>query len=283
MKRLVIDTSTGGLDYYPFDHHVKMIRIKIFMNDKVYQDGLDLKADQFYALLREQPSLVPKTSQPSVGEIISFFETLYEEGYGSFFVTTIASVLSGTYNALKLAADELKDRMEIRVFDTKTVCFSEGLFALEADKLLQKGKSFDEIEKHLSDMRQKNTIFFAVDSLTHLVNNGRLSGAQAFVGKLLKIKPILQVQESGHIVSIEKIRTIKHALSSIASKVSAYANGRPFDAYILYTGNPKLRDYFVETLREELGLENLYEAPSTPVVGAHIGPDVIGVGIFIKE
>lgn len=283
MKRAIVDTSTGGLDYYPFDHNVKMIRIKIFMNEKGYLDGSELKADEFYRIMREHPDMVPKTSQPSVGEVIQFFEDLYQEGYDEFFVTTIASVLSGTHNAISLAAEELKDKMKIRVFDTKTVCFSEGLFALEADKMLQMGKTFDEIEEKLSDMRKKNTIFFAVDSLTQLVLNGRLSGAQAFMGKLLKIKPILQVQESGHIVSIEKIRNIKNALSSISSKVQAYANGRNFDAYILYTGNPRLRDFFVETLKDELGLENLYEAPSTPVVGAHIGPDVIGVGIFIKD
>lgn len=283
MKRAIVDTSTGGLDYYPFEHKVKVIRIKIFMNEKGYLDGSELKADEFYRIMRDHPDMVPKTSQPSVGEVIQFFEDLYEKGYDQFFVTTIASVLSGTHNAITLAKEELKDKMTIRVFDTKTVCFSEGLFALEADKMLQMGKTFDEIEEKLTDMRKKNTIFFAVDSLTQLVLNGRLSGAQAFMGKLLKIKPILQVQESGHIVSIEKIRNIKNALSSIASKVQAYANGRHFDAYILYTGNPRLRDFFVETLKEELGLENLYEAPSTPVVGAHIGPDVIGVGIFIKE
>lgn len=283
MKSCVVDTSTGGLDYFPFPHDVKLIRIKIFIGEQGYLDGSEMKADDFYRMMRENPDLVPKTSQPSVGEVISFFESLYLEGYDSFFVTTIASTLSGTYNAVSVAAKSLEDKMNIRVFDTKTVCFSEGMFALEASKMLNMGHSFDEIEDKLSDMRKKNTIFFAVDSLTQLVLNGRLSGAQAFVGKLLKIKPILQVQETGQIVSIEKIRNIKSALSSIASKVQAYANGRSYEAYILYTGNPKLRDFFVETLKMELGLENLYEAPSTPVVGAHIGPDVIGVGIFIKD
>lgn len=283
MKSCVVDTSTGGLDYYESAHQVKIIRISIFMDDKAYLDGTEMIADDFYRIMRENPSLVPKTSQPSVGEIIQFFDALFMQGYDSFFVTTIASVLSGTYNAIKMAAQELADRMTIRVFDTQTVCFSEGLFALEADKMLQSGKSFGEIEARLTEMRKKNTIFFAVDSLTQLVNNGRLSGAQAFVGTLLKIKPILQVKESGHIVSIERIRTIKLAFRSIASKVRNYTEGKPFDAYILYTGNPKLRDYFVNVLKTELGLEGLYQAPSTPVVGAHIGPDVIGIGVFIKD
>lgn len=283
MKKLIVDTSTGGLDYYHKPHQVAILRIKIFINDQGYLDGSELKADAFYQMLHDHPDMVPKTSQPSVGEVIEFFENLYHEGYDQFFVTTIASVLSGTHNAIKLASLELKDKMDIRLFDTKTVCFSEGIFALEADRMLQEGKSFDEIEAKLTQMRDKNTIFFAVDSLTHLVLNGRLSGAQAFMGKLLKIKPILQVQSTGHIVSVEKVRNIKNALSMIADKVKDYVQDRPYEAYILYTGNPGLRDHFIHTLQEELGLHDLYEAPSTPVVGAHIGPDVIGIGVFIHD
>lgn len=281
-KILVVDTSTGGLDYYPFHHDVQILRIKVFLGDQGYLDGSELKADEFYKILREQPELIPKTSQPSIGEVISFFENLYEQGYGKFYVTTLSSKLSGTHNAITQAALELKDKMEIHIFDTLTVCFSEGLFALEADKLIKLGKSFIEIDEVLYKMRNNNTIFFAVDSLTYLVKNGRLSNAQAFVGKLLKIKPILQVQETGHIVSIEKIRNIKNALESITSKINAYANGREFEAYILYTGNPKLKAHFIEIVKRELNLENLYESPSTPVVGAHIGPDVTGIGIFLK-
>jgi len=281
-KSVVIDTSTGGLDYYPFHHDVKVLRIRVVLNEQSYLDGSELKADEFYHILRENPELIPKTSQPSIGDVVEFFEALYQDGFDKFYVTTISSKLSGTNNVIKLASEELKDKMNIHVFDTLTVCFSEGLFALDADRLLKEGKSFKEIDAYLEEKRKHNTIFFAVDSLSYLVKNGRLSNAQAFMGKLLKIKPILQVQETGHIVSIEKIRNIKNALSSIASKVSAYANGREFSAYILYTGNPKLKTHFIQTLKEELGLENLYEAPSTPVVGAHIGPDVIGVGIFLQ-
>ncbi len=282
-KRVVIDTSTGGLDYYKEPHDIEILRIKIFLDDKGYSDGKDLKAETFYDILREKPDLVPKTSQPSLGEVIDFFKRLHEEkGYDEFFVTTISSKLSGTYNTVVLAAQQLEPEIKVHAFDTLTVCFSEGLFALEAEKMIKAGASFEEVETKLLDMRKKNTIFFAVDSLSYLVKNGRLSGAAAFVGKLLKIKPILQVQETGHIVSIEKIRNIKMALSSIAKKVDAYTHGHAYEAYILYTGNPTLKAHFEHVLKQELGLEHLYEAPNTPVVGAHIGPDVVGVGIFLK-
>ena len=282
-KRVVIDTSTGGLDYYHAPHNVEILRINIFLDGIGYADGRDLTADKFYEILRTQPDLVPKTSQPSVGEVIAFIKKLHDDkGYDEFFVTTLSSKLSGTYNSVMLAAKELAPESKVHAFDTLTVCFSEGLFALEAEKMIEAGESFEAIEVKLSDMRKKNTIFFAVDSLKYLVLNGRLSGAAAFVGKLLKIKPILQVQETGHIVSIEKIRNIKVALSAIASKVKDYVGDHDYQAYILYTGNPTLKAHFEHILKEALGLENLYEAPNTPVVGAHIGPDVVGIGVFLK-
>ncbi|MFH0993228.1 MAG: DegV family protein [bacterium] len=282
-KRMVISTSTGGLDYYPFLHNIEILRIKVSIQDQEYEDGLTLRADEFYQKLNDDKTLLPKTSQPSVGEVIDLFQRCYEAGVEEIFVATISADMSGTYNACVLAAKEFADKIKIVVFDTKTVCFSEGLFALEAERMLNDGVSLTDIEAKLTTMRKANTIFFAVDSLTYLVKNGRLSNAAGFVGTLLKLKPILQVQESGKIVSIEKIRTTRAALESISSKVISYANGRPYHAYILYTGNPKLKSYFVEIIKRDLGLENLYESPSTPVVGAHVGPDVIGIGVFLDE
>ncbi len=282
-KRVVISTSTGGLDYYPFPHNIEILRIKVSLHGQEYEDGLTLRADEFYQKLNEDKSLLPKTSQPSVGEVVELFRRCLDADVEEVFVVTISAEMSGTYNACVLAAKEFADKMKIIVFDTKTVCFSEGLFALEAEKMLGDGLSMEEIETKLTAMRRGNTIFFAVDSLTYLVKNGRLSNAAGFVGTLLKLKPILQVQESGKIVSIEKIRTTRAALESISSKVKSYTNGRPYHAYILYTGNPRLKSYFVSIIKEDLGLENLYESPSTPVVGAHVGPDVIGIGVFLDE
>ena len=193
-KRVVIDTSTGGLDYYDQPHNVEILRIKVFLDDVGYLDGKELTADRFYELLREQPELVPKTSQPSMGEVVEFIQSLHDEkGYDEFYVTTLSSKLSGTYNAVCLAAKELAPTLNVHVFDTLTVCFAEGLFALEAERMIKAGASFEDIDNKLATMRNQNTIFFAVDSLRYLVLNGRLSGAAAFVGKLLKIKPILQV------------------------------------------------------------------------------------------
>ena len=127
-KKIVVDTSTGGLDYYPFGHDIKILRIRVFLDEQGYLDGSELKADDFYRMLRERPELIPRTSQPSIGEVVDFFENLYEQGYDEFYVTTISSKLSGTHNVIKLASEQLKDKMHIHVFDTLTVCFFRRTF-----------------------------------------------------------------------------------------------------------------------------------------------------------
>ena len=126
------------------------------IEDKVYQDGTDITAEEFYALLRKNPNLIPKTSQPSVGDMIAFYESLYDKGYTDVFLTTLSSELSGTYNSAFLASKEVADKMNVVVYDTKTVCFSEGLFALKADELLKQGKSFADIRIELDSFRKKH-------------------------------------------------------------------------------------------------------------------------------
>lgn len=283
MKVKVASTSTSCLDYYQENHDIDIIRIKLLDGDKELLDGKDITADAFYQKLRENPSWVPKTSQPSVGEILTYFESLVEQGYEQAFITTLSKELSGTYNSALQAAQLIEDKLKVTVFDTKTVCFSEGYFALEADKMFKEGKSLEEVLERLNFLRDHNTIFFAVDDLTQLVNNGRLTGAKAFFGKLLKVKPILQVNEEGKIVSIDKTRNIKVALKSIADYIKQFTKDKKFYAHIVYAGNPELLGYFENTLEFELGLKNLYKAPSTPVIGAHIGPDVVGIGVFLQE
>lgn len=283
MKVKVASTSTSCLDYYDKPHDIDIIRIKLLDGDKELLDGKDVKADEFFSRLRNEPTWVPKTSQPSVGEILNYFESLVEQGYDEVFITTISKELSGTYNGIRQASLMIEDKLKVTVFDTKTVCFSEGYMALTADRLFKEGKSTDEVLEHLSYMRENNTILFAVDDLTQLVNNGRLTGAKAFFGKLLKVKPVLQVTNEGKIISIDKTRNIKSALKAIVDYIKTYTEGKKFYAHIVYAGNPTLKQYFEAILLEELGIKDLHEAPSTPVVGAHIGPDVVGIGVFLEN
>ena len=283
MKRIVATTSTSCLDYYKHEYDIRTIRIKIDMGDHNFKDdGTEIKADEFFKAMNEDPHLVPRTSQPSIGELIEFFEGLADEGYEECIVTTISSKLSGTFNGISQVAEMLEDRIKIIPFDTKTVCFNEGFFALEAARMIKEDASTDEIMDRLNFLQKNVRIFFAVDSLECLVKNGRLSGAAGLLGKFLKIKPLLEVDPDGTIQAVEKVRTTKKALETLCDYFTEYTNGHNYYAYIVYTGT-ELKDYFVNVLDEHLNLKNLDERPCSPVVGCHVGPQAIGLGIMLKD
>ena len=281
-KRIVCTTSTSCLDYYPHEENIRTIRLKIDMNNDLHDDGTDILAQDFFEKINADHNLIPKTSQPSIGSLLEFFEGLAEEGYEEVIVTTLSSKLSGTYNGICQCANMLEDKIKIIPFDTKTVCFAEGCFALKAAEMVRLGESTKMILNTLEHMRNNNKIMFAVDSLEYLVKNGRLSGAAGFLGKMFKIKPILEVFEDGTIQAVEKIRTTKKALEGVCERFKEYAKGHEYFAFICYTG-PELKEFFIKTLKEKAGLENVLETLASPVVGCHVGGQAIGIGIFLKD
>ncbi len=281
-KRLVCTTSTGCLDYYKHDYDIRTIRIKIDVNGELLADGTEIKADEFYAKLEADKHLVPRTSQPSIGELVEIFEGYADEGFEEVIVTTISSKLSGTYNGVCKAAEMVEERIKVYPVDTKTVCFNEGYFALTAAQMIEEGQETEAILKKLDQLKNQNFLMFAVDSLECLVKNGRLSGAAGFLGKYLKIKPLLALCEDGTIQAIEKIRTTKKALEAVCDRFKDYVEGKEYIPFIVYTG-PGLRDFFVDVIKEKIGLENLLELPCSPVVGCHVGPNAIGLGCFLKD
>lgn len=283
MKRIVATTSTSCLDYYNHNFDIRTIRIKIDMGDNILKDdGTEIKADEFFVKMETDKHLVPKTSQPSLGELINFFESLADEGYEEVIVTTISSKLSGTYNGICQCQDILKDRINIIPFDTKTVCFNEGYFALTAAEMIENNRTTEDILARLEYLRSNVRIFFAVDSLECLVKNGRLTGAQGFLGKILKIKPILEVEADGTIEAVETMRTTKKALERLGTYLEEYVKGHDYYAYIVYTGSD-LKQYFIDVLKDKFNLTNLDERPCSPVVGCHVGPNAIGLGVFLKD
>ncbi len=282
-KRIAVATSTGCLDIYPHGLNIPVIRLTLNLNGKEYLDGKDIMPLEFYELLRNEKDVLPKTSQPSLGYLLEFFEPLIQEGYEEIFVSTISSKLSSTFNGINQVADMLKDRVKIHVIDTKTVCFNEGYFSIIASKMISDQKSSDEILNKLHKMRENNTIFFGVNSLEFLVKNGRLSGAAGFMGRFLQIKPLLQVTQEGTIEAIEKIRTTKKSLDLVCESVKKYIDGRKSFCNIVFTGQSEFHEYFVEKLEEIVGLTNVVEVGCSCVVGSHVGGDIIGIGIFIEE
>ncbi|WCA22617.1 DegV family protein [Candidatus Phytoplasma oryzae] len=290
LKKIIKVTaiSTSCLDYYKQKpDNIDLIRIKILIDNTEYNDGADITSFDFYQLLEKNSQMVIQTSQPSLGELIHYFKKLSLNGYKKVFIPTLSDKLSGTYSSINNIVQnekELQKDIEIIPYNTNTVSFSEGYFALEAERLFSQGSTTEQVIEHLDFLKKNNTIFFVVNSLNRLINSGRLTKTKGFFGRLLRIKPILQLNEKGEIKIIEKKIKLESALDFIVDKVKNYLRDidkKNFLVYLTFSNcEKKLKEKLKFIIKEKLKIDDILEMPVSPAIGAHLGDNVIGLGVF---
>lgn len=280
-KTVVVAMSTSGLDYYPFDHDIRILRLKVILGDKTYVDSPEfIDNDRFVSWVRENPDQLPKTSPPSRLEITKFFLGLQDEGFEDILFIAMSSALSKTYQQVIDMIPLLQNKVRVHVFNSRTGTFTEGLMALEADKCLKQGMSVEETLRRLEDMRRDSHVMFGVDDLTYMVKNGRLSFASHFFANLFKIKPLIDVDRDGKAIVAEKIMTTTRTMHAISDRIRELTTTRDYYVFTLYSGNMELHKQLVEVLAERNNLSGLPSYPISPVVTAHAGISAFGVGLL---
>ena len=281
-KIAVIATSTGCLDYVDNKYdNLRILRMKIIMNDETFNDFVELTASDFYKRLEEDTSLVPSSSMPSIGELFELLEDLEKEGYEEVIINTISSELSGTYNVCLMAKNQYEGKLKIHVVDSRNAAITEGFLSLEALRLVKEKMPNLKIVEYLEKLRINRKQYFMVDNLRLFVANGRLSGASGFIGSMFKIKPILEVNDAGKIVSLEKIRTQKKSLARMADIILGdLENVKDFIMTYISSENLEGLMYVKSRIEEVYPNHKFIEAPITPVIGCHTGVGTVGVAYF---
>lgn len=283
MKKVgLLVCGNSGIDYKDVDFPYQIIRSRLIIEGKEYEDFVDISADEFYEKLNENPDLKISTALVSPGEIMEKIETLKEQGYEEVVAVIISSGLSGTYQAVKMAAESVSG-IKSYVVDSRFVSFGQLIQVYEAVKMIKEGKSGEEIFDYLESFKQRIKLYVLVDTLKYLVKNGRLSATSGMIGSLLKIKPLLHINEEGRLVPFQKIRTSARARKKFIELAKEEIDKGVEGFYLAYTDNKE----YVEDIKEEI----LRYAPEltitlhllTPVVGAHAGPGTCGFGVLSKE
>lgn len=255
-----------------FDIH--MIPLQVVFDDATYEEEVDITASEFYEKVKQQKSL-PKTSQPVVGKVIEKLEEL-SKSYDAVISVHLSSGISGTYQSM-VAADDMVEGIDVHAYDSELSCMAQGYYAIEAARMAKQGASVEDILKRLDEMKETMIAYFIVDDLSNLQRGGRLNGAQAIIGSLLQVKPVLHFEDK-KIVPFEKIRTKKKAISRIKSLLAEQAaDGAKMKACLIHGNRPEE----AETLRQELAAEfpNVEVEVSYfgPVIGTHLGEGAIGL------
>ena len=285
MTKLYTDTSANLPLALLREYDIAVIPFSYTVNGMAedYNEETDFDGKAFYDAMRRGAEV--KTSMVNPATAAAFFERALAQGDDVLYVG-MSGGISGTAQAAVIAAGELTEKYPARkivTIDTYAASLGEGLQVLEAARMIEEGKSLDEIKTRLLARRPHMCQFFTVDDLAYLKRGGRISSATALIGTVLSIKPILRGDETGHIVSCGKVRGMKRAYQELAN----YYDGRALDKSemlgIAHADNEEGAQALIALLRDKGFTGECLNVVYEPVTGAHVGPGTVALFFYGKE
>lgn len=260
-------------------HDLRIVPLCVHFGTRAFKEGVELSIPDFYSRLKAAPEL-PTTSQPSAGDFHEVFKALHEAGR-EILCLTISTKLSGTWNSA-MAAKEMLPGADISIIDSLSTSIGLQLMVEAAAASVRQGATRDELTKQLEELKQKLYVLFVVDTLEYLAKGGRIGNAKAFLGTMLKIKPILTLHE-GAIEPLEQVRSRRKALARMQDLIVQHAGDKGSQAKVAITHALALEEALAvkQELVDRLGCAEPSVAELGPVIGTHTGPGVIGVATYI--
>jgi DegV family protein with EDD domain len=278
MIKIVTDSTAYLSEETVNKHNIRVVPLYVHFGSKAFKEGVELSQNDFYTRLKEAPEL-PTTSQPSAGEFHDVFTQLTQAGH-EVLTLTISSKLSGTWNSA-MAAKEMLPEAKISIVDSLSTSVGLELMVREAVSMAEAGADRAAIVAQMETIRDKMRIFFVVDTLEYLAKGGRIGNAKAFLGTVLKVKPIL-VLDSGAIEPLEQVRSKRKAVARMLDLVEDRLGDQAPQANVAVTHAlvPGEAQLVSQELVDRLGTAPPIIAELGPVIGTHTGPGVVGVAAY---
>ena len=272
MIRIVTDSSCDLPSDEIARHRVTIVPLTIRFGDEEFVDGVDLSVEEFWQRL-EHTGVLPETATPSVGRFHEAFRTLISEGADGIVVVCISAEMSGTAGAARVAAEHTAAGIPIRVVDSRSVSLALGLSASAAAERAATTGSIEAVVEATEDAAARTELFAVLDTLDHLHRGGRIGGAAAFVGELMRVKPLISIDD-GRVAAAGRTRTRKRAVAAIVEHVAERA-GDIERIGIIHSGHDDLEQ--ITAAIDDLVDTTPLVARLGPVVGTHAGPGALGV------
>lgn len=273
-KVRIVTDSTADL---PADivkrYGITVVPLKVFIGREVFLDGVEITPDEFFR--RQTAGEMSTTSQPSPAEFVDYYRPYIDAG-DEIISIHISSLMSGTVQSATLARTML-EYPGLVVVDSGVVSIALGIMVLNVARAAEAGKGRDELLAMIDRMRSRMRVYFMVDTLEYLQRGGRIGRAQAFLGTLLNVKPILTLQD-GLVHPLEKVRGRSKACGRlIALMRETYGAGSRLQCWITHGVFPEGLEMVRQGLIESFDCTEILTGRLGPVVGTHGGPGLVGV------
>lgn len=281
MSRVAIFTDSAS-DMDPAEaaaSGIGIVPLLVTFGTETYKAGVDLSTEDFWARMTAPDAPFPTTAASSPGEFKTAYEAAFEAGAEAIVSIHVAGTLSGTIKSAQIARDMLPDR-EIHIVDSLGASMGQGILARMGVEMAADGRSAEDIAETLAERAKDIQIYLTLDTLEYLKKGGRISGAQAAIGTLLSVKPIIEVSH-GVVETAERVRT----RSKARERMIELAVQKPIERMsILHTQSPDVEAFREAMLARVPGLDPA--AVTIELVGAsvgpHLGPNCIGIVLLYR-
>ncbi|HEX4979813.1 MAG TPA: DegV family protein [Acidimicrobiales bacterium] len=270
--RIVTDSSCDLPAELAERHGIDIVPLTIRFGDEEFVDRRDLTPSEFWKRVVASPVL-PETSAPSPGAFEEAYRRARTSGCDGVVAITLSGELSATYQAAELAARAVADEIPVRVVDSRSLTLALGMMCVSAAIAAEDGQGIEAVAGVVADAISRTRVFAALDTLENLKKGGRIGGAQAFLGSMLAIKPVIQIVD-GRVEQESKQRTRSKSLRYLVDKVASA--GAVEQLAVLHGAAPDIDD-FLDMLSAHVARESIIVGDIGAVIGAHAGPRTIGV------
>jgi DegV family protein with EDD domain len=255
---------------------ITIVPTLVQFGDKVFRDGVDLSTKEFYQKL-QTCSVLPRTSAPPPGTFREVYSRLAKEADGIVSIH-VSAKLSATYDAARLGSVDLK--CPVLIIDSQTASMACGLLVIIAAQAAREGASLAEIEAIVRTAVPLTVTYGVFSTLEYLYKGGRIGRAQAYLGSILKLNPILAIR-AGEVLPIARVRTRPKAIERLCEILRA--SGMPREMSVMSTTEPEEAEALAQRLSPLFPSERMYRASIGPTIGTYVGPHAVGISVIWKE
>lgn len=276
---LVDSTAYVSEELLNENKNLKIVYLSTIIDNVAKKELIEITTDEYSKYLNTNYEGFPTTSQPAVGEVVEILEELKQEGYTDVIAIALSSGISGTFSSYSTASDMVDD-IKLHLFDSEVSCQAEAFYVKKALQLINDNCEPEKIIEYLENMKKFSKAYFIVDDLIHLQRGGRLNGAQAIIGNLLQVKPVLHIEDK-KIVPFMKIRTYKKAITKIYELFDEFYSQnkeKNINVCIIYTSGFDKTGEIEEHFKNNYPNVKLEKGLIGPVITTHLGLGAVAVG-----
>ena len=272
--KIVTDSTSDLSPQVVKELGITVVPLYVNFGTESYRDGIDLTSKEFYDKLVSSETL-PTTSVPSIGNFVDAYDKL-AKGTDEIMAIILSSKLSATYEAASQAVGLMKQKCRVEVIDSQWAAMAQGFIVIAAARAAKGGASFDEVVAIAQRNISRVDFRAAFDTLEYLRRGGRIGRAQAFLGSVLKVNPIITLKDGG-VEPAGRTRSRAKAIEHLYDFVMSYSHIE--EIAVEDTATPDEAEALVERLDSRSPKERIYRSKMTPVIGTHTGPRLLLVAV----